>query len=107
MQRRSGLFLKGSEAWLRVLRVLLDGEPMPEADARVFWRRFSDWMDAHRGDLAGFASREGMASVHPELIDGHPVLIASRTAPQRPYTAVSPTPSRRRGRPPNRGGRKR
>jgi hypothetical protein len=72
------------------LRVLVDGIPMAEADGRAFWQRFSAWMEEHRGDLAGFSEAEGFASVHPELHAGEPVLIASRTAPQKPYAnAVS------------------
>jgi len=90
-----------------MLRVLIDGKPLPEDDARAFWQRFSEWMDAHRGDLAGFAHREGLASVHPELDAGHPVLVASRTAPQRPYKAVLPEVSRRGRTRPNTRLRKR
>lgn len=67
------------------LRVLIDGAPLADADARALWQRFSTWMEDHRGDLAGFAHAEGFASVHPELHDGEPVLIASRSAPQQPY----------------------
>jgi hypothetical protein len=69
----------------RKLGVVVDGAPMPEEEARTFWRRFSDWMEDHKGDLAGFAETEGLASVHPEMHDGMPVLIASKTAPQRAY----------------------
>lgn len=67
------------------LAVLVDGVPLPEDEARALWQRFSDWMEEHRGDLAGFAAREGFASVHPGVAQGNPVLLASRTAPQRPY----------------------
>jgi hypothetical protein len=67
------------------LRVILDGIPMAEPDGRAFWQRFSAWMEEHKGDLAGFARAEGVASVHPEVHDGEPVLVASRTAPQKPY----------------------
>lgn len=70
------------------LSVYVDGEAMPEADARAFWQRFSDWMEEHRGDLAGFAEKEGFASVHPGVEDGRPVLHASRTEAQRPYAPV-------------------
>ena len=70
------------------LAVYVDGQAMPEAEARVFWQRFSDWMEEHRGDLAGFAAKEGFASVHPGVEDGRPVLHASRSAAQRPYAPV-------------------
>lgn len=68
------------------LAVLLDGDPMPEAEARAFWTRFSAWMDEHKGDLAGFAKSEGLASVHPTMQGGRAVLVASRSAPQKAYT---------------------
>ncbi len=67
------------------LAVLVDGVPLAEEDARGVWQRFSAWMEEHPSDLAGFARAEGFASVHPELQVGEPVLVASRTAPQRPY----------------------
>jgi hypothetical protein len=62
---------------------------MPQEEARAFWQRFSDWMEDHRGDLAGFAAREGFASVHPTVADGRPVLRASRAEAQRPYAPVT------------------
>lgn len=71
-----------------VLRVLLDGEPMPAEEAIAFWKRFSAWMDEHQGDLGGFAKSEGLASVRPEMHSGAPVLVASRTAAQTPYTTA-------------------
>jgi hypothetical protein len=74
---------------MTALRVLIDGTPLADGDARAFWKRYADWMEGHRGDLGGFATAEGLASVHPELQGGGPVLVASRTEPQRPY-AVAP-----------------
>jgi hypothetical protein len=58
---------------------------MPEDQARAFWDRFSTHMDAHPGDLAGFARAEGFASVHPTVEEGRAVLLVSRTGTQRPY----------------------
>jgi hypothetical protein len=87
---------------MTALRVEVDGVALPDDDARALWQRFSFWMDAHAGDLAGFAKAEGFASVHPELHDGSPVLVASRSAPQAPYrTAPKKRPQRgpRAGRP--------
>src|SRR5262249_34701006 len=75
------------------LAVLVDGVPLSPDEARAFWERFSDWMEAHRGDLAGFAKREGFASVHPGVDAGRPVLRVSRTEAQRPYTPVAQGPS--------------
>ncbi|HXN32597.1 MAG TPA: hypothetical protein VN894_12075 [Polyangiaceae bacterium] len=70
---------------MTALRVLIDGTPLADDEGRAFWKRYADWMEAHRGDLGGFAQAEGLASVHPELRGGGPVLVASRTEPQRPY----------------------
>lgn len=72
----------------RRLGVLIDGSPMPEAEALSFWERFSDWMEDHRGDLAGFAAQEGYASVHPGVDGDKPVLRVSKTAGQQPYAPV-------------------
>ena len=71
------------------LQVYVDGAPMPETDARAFWQRFSDWMEANKGDLAGFAVQEGFASVHPGVENGRPVLYASKSESQRAYAPVS------------------
>ena len=71
------------------LRVLVDGKPMPDEDARAFWKRFSDHMETNRGDLAGFARAEGYASVHPGLGPDGPELRVSRSTTQGPYTNVS------------------
>ena len=70
------------------LRVLVDGVALSDEDGRAFWGRFSAYMEEHKGDLAGFAKQEGYASVHPSLQGGHPVLLASRSAPQGVYRAV-------------------
>ncbi len=58
---------------------------MPEADARAFWQRFSAYMDEHKGDLAGFATAEGFASVVPETGRSGARLRVSRSAPQPAY----------------------
>ena len=71
---------------MATLGVVVDGAALPEAEARAFWARFSAYMESHKADLAGFAKAEGFASVHPETHGGNPVLVASRTAPQRKYT---------------------
>lgn len=74
---------------MTALSVTVDGEPMEPDAARAFWKRFSDHMDAHKGDLAGFAKAEGFASVHPAVGADGPILVVSRTAPQAPYRNVS------------------
>ena len=73
---------------MSTLRVVVDGEPMPAEEGIAFWKRFSTWMDEHPGDLAGFAKSEGLASVQPEMHAGSPVLVASRSTPQKPYTTA-------------------
>jgi hypothetical protein len=80
--------VNGAPPAKRTLGVLVDGTPMPPDDARTFWERFSAHMEANKGDLAGFAKAEGFASVHPSMKDGAPVLLASRSAAQRPYAPV-------------------
>ena len=69
--------------------MVVDGEPMPADEAREFWGRFSAYMEANKGDLAGFARQEGFASVHPSMKDGAAVLVVSRTSAQRPYAPVA------------------
>jgi hypothetical protein len=70
------------------LGVTVDGVPLPEREAQEMWKRFSAHMDAHKGDLVGFARAEGFASVHPEMKGGQALLVASRSAPQRPYSSA-------------------
>jgi hypothetical protein len=70
------------------LRVVVDGKPLPDDEARAFWERFSAWMEEHAGDLAGFARAESLASVHPEMHGGAPVLVGSRTAAQKAYASA-------------------
>lgn len=101
----------------RPLAARVDGVALPDDQARALWLRFSDWMEEHRGDLAGFAAQEGFASVHPGVEDGRPVLLASHTIAQRPYAPVAGTSgsggsgarhdSQRRDRPRERKGRNR
>jgi len=72
--------------------VVVDGVPLDGERARIFWERYSAWMEEHRGDLAGFARSEGLASVYPEMQGGAPVLVGSRTAAQRPYAPATARP---------------
>jgi hypothetical protein len=67
------------------LTVIVDGTPMPDEEARLFWNRFSEHMEAHKGDLAGFAKAEGFASVRPAMGPEGAQLVVSRTANQEPY----------------------
>ena len=56
------------------LLVEADGRSLPADESRAVWERFSAWMDAHPGDLAGFASKEGYAGAHAESRGGKAVL---------------------------------
>jgi hypothetical protein len=73
------------------LAVRIDGELLSEEEGRALWQRFSAYMEANRGDLAGFAKSEGLASVHPAMEVGRAILVGSRsaTAEQRPYASVA------------------
>jgi hypothetical protein len=78
---------------MSALAVEIDGRALPEPEAREVWTRFSAWMDEHRGDLAGFARREGWASVRPDTRGGGAVLVVSTTA----APAGRPAPSGKKG----------
>jgi len=69
-----------SEGGRPVLAVLKDGAPLPDDEARTLWTAFSAHMDAHRGDMAGFAKQQGWHSVAPEYRKGQAVLVVSTTA---------------------------
>ena len=85
------------------LGVTVDGQALPEEEARAFWGRFSDHMDANRGDLRGFAEKEGLASVHPTMQGDRPVLVASRSGAQKPYTNAETVKPREAARGPSSG----
>lgn len=69
----------------KALQVLVDGVALPEEEGRELWKRFSEWMEEHKGDLAGFAASQGYTSVRPATSGGAPVLVASRTEAQVAY----------------------
>jgi len=60
------------------LAVLVDGVPLPDAEADTVWRAFSAYMDEHQGDLAGFAAARGFREVKPEYRRGQAVLVVKR-----------------------------
>jgi hypothetical protein len=85
------------------LVVLIDGAPMPEAEARAFWTRFSEHMEAHQGDLTGFARQNGFGSVSPEYRAGQAVLVvrtkeAQAKEPQPGGKASAGKPAKKRKR---------
>lgn len=87
----------------RRLAVRVDGEVLAEEAAVAMWERFSAHMEANKGDLAGFAAKEGFASVRPSFDAGGAVLLASRSAAQEPY--ANARQERRGGGDANDGGR--
>jgi hypothetical protein len=66
------------------LVVLVDGAPLEEEAARALWTEFSAHMDAHQGDMAGFAKQKGWQSVAPEYQKGKAVLVVKTGAPVAP-----------------------
>ncbi|MDI1429376.1 hypothetical protein [Polyangium sorediatum] len=63
------------------LAALVDGVALPEEEARDLWKRFSEWMGEHRGDMAGFAKASGFTKITPEYRDGRAVLVAYTKEP--------------------------
>jgi|GEM_PF-4838493 len=63
------------------LAALVDGVMLTEDAARDLWKRFSDYMGEHRGDLAGFAKTNGFVEVVPEHRGGKAVLVAYTKKP--------------------------
>ena len=67
------------------MRASRDGIDLPKAEALGVWQKFSAWMEAHPGDLAGFAEEIGTKSVRPTLDARGPVLLISGTEVQQAY----------------------
>lgn len=79
------------------LSVVIDGAPLPDEEARALWTKFSEYMDEHRGDMAGFARLNGYVSVAPEVRRGEPVLVVKTAAAKPPpKPSAKPPPPRRR-----------
>lgn len=79
------------------LAVIVDEAPLPDEEARALWIKFSEHMDEHRGDMAGFAKLHGYVSVAPEVRKGEPVLVVRTTAaPPPPPQKQKPSPKRKR-----------
>lgn len=75
------------------LSVIVDDAPLPEEEARALWVKFSEHMDANRGDMAGFAKLCGYVSVAPEVRKGLPVLVVRTTAAPSPKPSPKQKPS--------------
>jgi hypothetical protein len=63
------------------LAALVDGVPLSEEAARDLWTRFSEHMGEHKGDMEGFARKNGYTAIAPEFRAGRAVLVAYTTAP--------------------------
>lgn len=57
------------------LAVLIDGRSLPDDEARELWMAFSQHMEEHPRDTAGFARARGWTSVVPEYRRGQAVLV--------------------------------
>jgi hypothetical protein len=89
------------------LACVIDGAPLSEEDAKALWKEFSAYMDANRGDMAGFAKKKGWFAIAPEYRDGKAVLVARTTAtartlpaaqaPQKPRPQQKPKPKPKQG----------
>ena len=76
------------------LAALVDGVALPGEQARELWKKFSDYMGEHRGDVAGFAKTAGFVQIAPEYRNGKAVLVAYTKTP--PRAAPSPKKKNRR-----------
>jgi hypothetical protein len=81
------------------LAALVDGAPLPEDEARDLWKRFSEHMGEHKGDMEGFARKNGYTAIAPEFRGGRAVLVAYTTAPPPPPPAKGKPAGQGRGAP--------
>lgn len=65
------------------LAAIVDGAVLPGEQARELWKKFSDYMGEHRGDVAGFAKASGFVRIAPEYRNGKAVLVAYTKEPPR------------------------
>jgi hypothetical protein len=83
------------------LAAMIDGALVPDAEARALWKEFSEHMDEHRGDMAGFARKKGWFSIAPEHRQGKAVLLV-QTSASAPKPPPPPPPKLVLPRPPSR-----
>ena len=72
------------------LAAIVDGELLPEEDARALWERFSAYMDEHKGDLRGLREGRGIRQRAPG--------VAARTRRPRREPDDAAAPLRKQGR---------
>ena len=87
------------------LRVLIDGSALDPEKARALWSRFSQHMDAHRGDFDGFAAAEGFRSARVAVERGKPTLHLSNSDQPPEPASQNKQPKARQGK--SRGKRRR
>lgn len=63
------------------LVAFVDGTALAEDAARDLWKRFSEYMGEHKGDIAGFAKSAGFVQISPEYRGGRAVLVAYTKEP--------------------------
>jgi len=78
------------------LAAFVDGVALAEEQARDLWKRFSEWMGEHKGDMEGFGKQNGYTQITPEYRGGRAVLIA--------YTKEPPPAPPPQKRPAGKGG---
>jgi hypothetical protein len=78
------------------LASFVDGVALSSEVARDLWKRFSDYMGEHRGDLAGFAKNNGFIQIAPEYRNGKAVLVAYTKEPPPRTSGQTKKKSRRR-----------
>lgn len=91
------------------LAVLVDGVALPDDEARELWTKFSEHMDEHQGDMAGFAKLCGYHRVSPEARKGQAVLVVQTRegAPTGAEPARKEAPKTQGAQPRNGGGQPR
>lgn len=71
---------EGGEGGGRLV-AMVDGVGLSEAEARALWAEFSQYMEEHKGDTAGFAQQKGWAGVAPTFQAGRAVLVVWTQGP--------------------------
>jgi len=69
------------------LAAFVDGKALEDEQARDLWKRFSEWMGEHKGDIGGFAKQNGYVKLVPEYRGGRAVLAAYTKEPPAPAKA--------------------
>ena len=65
------------------LAAFVDGAPLAEDAARDLWKRFSEHMGEHKGDIVGFAKTNGFVRVTPSIAAAARCSSHTRRSPRR------------------------